>query len=150
MTRSRQHSHPAKSSGTCHYMAPEISTGKYNKPIDIYAMGVILYEMITGHVPFGGETVGEVLIKHLTTRPDLSRLPEPYKTIVGHALAKDPVHRPARVVALLPPGDAPRVSDVRFIGEGKVTSPAPPPRPRAPEDDVLRITDEEPVHYIGP
>ena len=71
-------------------MAPEISTGKYNKPIDIYAIGVILFEMITGRVPFEGETVGEVLIKHLTTRPDLSKLPEPFKTIVGQALAKDP------------------------------------------------------------
>ncbi len=133
-------------------MAPEISTGKYNKPIDIYAIGVILFEMITGRVPFEGETVGEVLIKHLTTRPDLSKLPEPFKTIVGQALAKDPAHRQTRVVDLLPPDDAPRPRDVRFIGEGKVASPAPPPRPRPrpPEDDILRITDEEPVHYIGP
>jgi len=147
-------SHQSESIGTCHYMAPEISTGKYNKPIDIYAIGVILHEMITGRVPFDGETVGEVLIKHLTTRPDLSRLPEPFKTIVGQALAKDPAHRPNRVIQLLPPDDAPRPRDVRFIGEGKVGSPAPSPqptpRPKAPDDDILRITDEEPVHYIGP
>jgi eukaryotic-like serine/threonine-protein kinase len=143
-------SHQSESIGTCHYMAPEISTGKYNKPIDVYAIGVIIHEMITGRVPFDGESVGEVLIKHLTTRPDLSRLPEPYKTIVGQALAKDPAHRQNRVIQLLPPGDAPRPRDVRFIGEGKVASPAPPPRPRAPEEDILRITDEEPVLYIGP
>src|SRR4029077_20642026 len=37
--------------GTCHYMAPEISTGKYQKPIDIYAIGIIVHEMITGRVP---------------------------------------------------------------------------------------------------
>ena len=37
-------------------MAPEISTGNYNKQIDIYAAGVILYEMLTGRVPFDGET----------------------------------------------------------------------------------------------
>src|ERR1700712_138067 len=49
--------------GPCHYMAPEISTGKYHKPIDIYAIGVVLFEMLTGHVPFEGETVGEVLMK---------------------------------------------------------------------------------------
>ena len=150
MISAQQASHHSESIGTCHYMAPEISTGKYNKPIDIYAIGVILHEMITGRVPFEGETVGEVLIKHLTTRPDLSRLPEPFKAIIGQALAKDPAHRQNRVVDLLPPGDAPRAREVRFIGEGKVAPPAPPPRAKAPEDDILRITDEEPIHYIGP
>lgn len=69
--------------GTCHYMAPEISTGKYQKPIDIYAIGIILFEMITGRVPFDGETPHEVLMKHLTSRPDLSPLPEPYRDIVS-------------------------------------------------------------------
>jgi eukaryotic-like serine/threonine-protein kinase len=152
MISSQAASHHSESIGTCHYMAPEISTGKYNKPIDVYAIGVILYEMITGRVPFEGESVGEILIKHLTTRPDLSKLPEPFKTIVGQALAKDPNHRPARVFDLLPLGDAPRARDVRFIGEGKVASPAPPPRGKGKQvdDDVLRITDEEPVLYIGP
>ena len=143
-------SHQSESIGTCHYMAPEIGTGKYNKPIDIYAIGVILFEMITGRTPFEGESYGEVILKHLTTRPDLARLPEPYKSIVTKAMAKDPEHRPSRVVDLLPPGDAPRVSDVRFIGDGKIASPAPPPRSRQAGDDVLRITDEEPVLYIGP
>ena len=49
-------------------MAPEISTGNYNKQIDIYAAGIILYEMLTGHVPFDGESAGEILMKHLTCR----------------------------------------------------------------------------------
>ncbi len=80
----------SESIGTCHYMAPEIGSGKYNKPIDVYAIGIILYEMLTGRVPFDGETVNEVLMKHLTARPDVSVLPEPYRTIVARALAKDP------------------------------------------------------------
>src|SRR5262249_46246677 len=50
-----------QSVGTVHYMAPEISTGNYNKQIDIYAGGVILYEMLTGNVPFEGESAGEIL-----------------------------------------------------------------------------------------
>ena len=150
MISSQAASHHSESIGTCHYMAPEISTGKYNKPIDIYAIGVILFEMITGRVPFEGESVGEILIKHLTTRPDLSKLPDPFKRIIGQALAKDPAQRQHRVIDLLPPGDGPRPRDVRFIGEGKVASPAPPPRSKPPEDDILRITDEEPIHYIGP
>jgi serine/threonine protein kinase len=129
--------------GTCHYMAPEMSTGKYQKPIDIYAIGVILYEMVTGRVPFDGESVGEVLMKHLTSRPDLSALTQPYKSIVERALAKDPNHRPARVHDMLLPGDAPREPAVRFIGDRT-------PPPADPKDDVLRIGMDEPVMYIGP
>ena len=135
----------SESIGTCHYMAPEIASGKYNKPIDVYAIGIILYEMLTGRVPFEGESVGEVLMKHLTARPDLSKLAEPYKSIVARALAKDPNHRPTRVYELLPPEDAPRKPDVRFIGDGKNGH-----APAADKDDILRIGAEEPVFYIGP
>src|SRR4051812_8219110 len=109
----------SESIGTCHYMAPEIASGKYQKPIDVYAIGVILYEMLTGRVPFEGESVGEILMKHLTARPDLSALPEPYKSIVARALAKDPAQRPKQLYQLLPPEDAPKAPPVRFIGEGK-------------------------------
>jgi hypothetical protein len=136
----------SESIGTCHYMAPEIGSGKYNKPIDVYAIGVILYEMLTGRVPFDGETVNEVLMKHLTARPDVSVLPEPYRTIVARALAKDPNHRPSRLYDLLPPEDAPRAQEVRFIGDPKKGGTER--RPAA--DDVLRIEAEEPVFYIGP
>ncbi len=82
-----------ESVGTVHYMAPEVGHGRYGKEIDIYALGIILYEMLTGHVPFDGESVGEVLIKHLTAEPDLSKLGEPYRTAIGRALAKDPAQR---------------------------------------------------------
>ena len=95
-----------ESVGTVHYMAPEIANGRYGHEIDIYALGIILFEMLTGHVPFEGESVGEVLMKHLTAEPDLSRVAEPYRTIVARALAKDPAQRLASVnelIALLPP-----------------------------------------------
>ena len=132
----------SESIGTCHYMAPEIGSGKYNKPIDVYSIGVILYEMLTGKVPFDGETVNEVLMKHLTARPDVSMLAEPYRSIVAKALAKDPNHRPIRLFDLLPPEDAPRAPDVRIIGDATAG--------RAVQEDVLRIEAEEPVFYIGP
>jgi serine/threonine protein kinase len=145
----------SESIGTCHYMAPEIGSGKYNKPIDIYAMGVILYEMLTGRVPFEGETVNEVLMKHLTARPNIAVLPRPYQAIVAKALAKDPNHRVAKVYDLLSPEDAPRTPDVRIIGDGKRgpgagTSPADGAGGRAAQDDILRIEAEEPIFYIGP
>jgi hypothetical protein len=141
----------SESIGTCHYMAPEIGSGKYHKPIDVYSIGVILYEMLTGHVPFEGETVNEVLMKHLTARPDLSMLREPYKAIVAKALAKDPNHRPSRLYDLLPPEDAPRTPEVRIIGDPKAGRGAPAPDHAATDDeDVLRIEAEEPIFYIGP
>ncbi len=83
--------------GTVHYMAPEVANGRYGKQIDIYALGIILFEMLTGRVPFEGESVGEVLMKHLTATPDLSALAEPYRSIVAGALEKDPDKRFASI-----------------------------------------------------
>lgn len=101
-----------ESVGTVHYMAPEIAGGRYGREIDTYALGVILYEMLTGRTPFEGESVGEVLMKHLTAEPDLSRVAEPYRTLISKALTKDPEARIKSVddmVALLPQpqGEAP-------------------------------------------
>jgi len=90
---SSQRTAQTQSVGTVHYMAPEISTGNYHKQIDIYSAGIILYEMLTGRVPFDGESAGEILMKHLTSPPDLSVLPPDYVNIVGKALAKNPAHR---------------------------------------------------------
>jgi hypothetical protein len=89
-----------QSVGTVHYMAPEISTGNYNKGIDIYAAGVILYEMLTGRVPFDGESAGEILMKHLTTPPDLSKVPKEFVAVVGKALCKNPAHRYASMAEM--------------------------------------------------
>jgi len=90
-----------ESVGTVHYMAPEVANGRYGKEIDVYALGVILYELLTGHVPFEGESVGEVLMKHLTATPDGSRLAEPYRSVVARTLAKDPSQRYASVPEML-------------------------------------------------
>jgi serine/threonine protein kinase len=96
-----------ESVGTVHYMAPEIANGRYGREIDTYALGIILFEMLTGRVPFEGESVGEVLMKHLTAEPDLSALEPPYREIVERALAKDPqvrINNVNELVALLPGG----------------------------------------------
>ena len=82
-----------ESVGTFHYMAPEIGKGEYGKEIDIYAMGVMLYELATGTVPFDGESTQEIIMKHLTADPDLSRVSEPIRSVVARALQKNPASR---------------------------------------------------------
>ena len=149
-----QGSEHSESIGTCHYMAPEIASGKYFKPIDIYAIGVIIYEMLTGHVPFEGETVGEVLMKHLTARADVSPLAEPFRSIVAKALEKDPNKRPQRIQDLLHPEDAPKSPSIRFIGDGK-SGPTFPVQDDiqvvdTKDEEAVKIEAEEPVFYIGP
>src|SRR5262245_2505495 len=107
-----------QSVGTVHYMAPEISTGNYNKGIDIYATGVILYEMLTGHVPFDGESAGEILMKHLTAPPDLSKVPKEFVAVVGKALCKNPAHRYATMAEM--------AKAVEGVGSRPVPVPALP------------------------
>jgi hypothetical protein len=142
-----------ESVGTVHYMAPEIANGRYGKEIDIYALGVILYEMLTGRVPFEGESVGEVLMKHLTTEPDLSALAEPFRSVVGTALQKDPARRFKSVpemLARLPRPSRPEVyagplpSSGSGPGSHATTVPGAPPIPAA--IPVAEVVDEEPIY----
>lgn len=89
-----------QSVGTVYYMAPEVAKGRYGREVDVYAMGVMLYEMLTGRVPFEGETTAEILMKHLTGEPDLSLLPEGLQTVLGNALEKDPLKRTSSILEL--------------------------------------------------
>jgi hypothetical protein len=82
-----------QSVGTVYYMAPEVARGRYGREVDVYSLGVILYEMITGRVPFEGETTAEILMKHLMNEPDLSVLPDRLRPVIGAALEKDPNKR---------------------------------------------------------
>ncbi|MCG3128397.1 MAG: Serine/threonine-protein kinase PknD [Phycisphaerae bacterium] len=88
-----KHSGQTVSVGTVHYMAPEIGSGSYTKAIDIYALGVILFEILTGRLPFSGSSMGEILMRHLSEQPDLTGVPEPFASVIGRALAKDPLQR---------------------------------------------------------
>ncbi len=128
-----------ESVGTVHYMAPEISTGNYNKQVDIYAAGIILYEMLTGRVPFEGESAGEILMKHLTAPPDLTRLPAEYLPIVAKALAKNPAQRyesmteMARAIEKLGHGPAEAKAAIPVLSPaGKPTRAAMPTQPEQP------------------
>lgn len=124
--------------GTVHYMAPEISTGNYNKQVDVYAAGIILYELVTGTVPFEGESTGEILMKHLTSPPDLAKVPSEWKPLIARALSKNPAHRY--------PGMSEMARDVEAIGQGDVVMSRVLPRKQEVLDavPVERPRDRQP------
>ncbi len=86
--------------GTPAYMSPEQCEGRGNidNRTDVYALGVVMYQMITGRVPFEGEGYGEILVQHLTqapTPPSTLRgvIPPHVEAIVMKALEKSPAAR---------------------------------------------------------
>ncbi len=88
-----QRSGQTESVGTFHYMAPEIGKGAYGREIDIYALGIILYELLTGRVPYDGESSQEIIMKHLMAEPDVTGVDDPFCRVVKRSLAKSPEHR---------------------------------------------------------
>jgi serine/threonine-protein kinase len=82
--------------GTPRYMAPEQAEGQVSTPAtDIYSVGVVLYEMLSGHPPFAGTTAVELALKHLHDQPPPlpAGVPEAVERIVLRALAKLPEDR---------------------------------------------------------
>ncbi|MCB9850937.1 MAG: protein kinase [Phycisphaerales bacterium] len=145
-----RHSAQTTSVGTVHYMAPEVGSGNYQRGIDIYALGVMLYEMLLGKVPFEGSSMGEVLMKHLTEQPEVENLPAPFGKVIRKALAKDPKDRYQSVYEMV--DDLLEVDDVKSSlagfnpstismverrGMSGVDSPAPSPNP-APHGPAVR------------
>jgi serine/threonine-protein kinase len=85
--------------GTAQYLSPEQARGtNVDQRSDVYSLGIVLYELLTGSVPFNGDTPVEIAMKHLSTvpeppsakRPDV---PRDLDLIVLRALAKDPDDR---------------------------------------------------------
>ncbi len=85
--------------GTPHYMSPEqCSGGTIDYLSDIYSLGIILYEMLAGHVPFQATSAPAVIVQHVTKDPvPLKKLcpdvPEPLSHVVMRALDKQPSRR---------------------------------------------------------
>jgi serine/threonine-protein kinase len=92
--------------GTPHYMAPEQCQGEEaDARSDIYSVGVVLYELLTGVAPFLAKTPTGVAIKHVTEKPRPLRelnpnIPEPVEGVVLRALEKDPSARPQTALEL--------------------------------------------------
>ncbi len=84
--------------GTPEYMAPELAKEEVSPGVDIYALGVVLYQMLTGRVPFSGNSVLSICWKHMQEDPvPPSRLnpalPPALDAVVLRALAKNPRQR---------------------------------------------------------
>ena len=80
--------------GTAGYMAPEQARGSnVDKRADIFAFGVVLYEMLQGKPPFVGETVSDTLAAVLKDEPKLDQLPAKVRTLLQRCLEKDPKNR---------------------------------------------------------
>lgn len=81
--------------GSAHYLAPETTQGKEpNEQVDIYSLGIVFYELLTGHVPFTGKTPTEIAIKHLRkpipyVRDFNLNIPQSVENIVLKATAKN-------------------------------------------------------------
>jgi serine/threonine-protein kinase len=77
--------------GTAAYMSPEQASGKpVDKRADIWAFGVLLFELLTGRKLFTGETTSHVLAAVLTKEPDLTAVPASLRPVIEGCLRKDP------------------------------------------------------------
>jgi tetratricopeptide (TPR) repeat protein/tRNA A-37 threonylcarbamoyl transferase component Bud32 len=112
--------------GTPAYMSPEQGRGeKLDHRTDLYSLGIVLYEMATGLVPFKAETPMAVIVKHITEplplpraiNPDLS---EAVERVILKALAKDPADRFAQA------------GEMAQAFSAAISSPATPSRPTPP------------------
>jgi serine/threonine-protein kinase len=135
--------------GTAEYMPPEQARGEsVDSRADIYAAGAILYELLTGSVPFPGDSVHEVLTKVLTVpAPSPAQavrgIPQEIDALVRRSLEKDPRRRPSTALDFLrqltpytssrrAPSDLPPARDseapVPLVGGRMGAPPAPGPR----------------------
>jgi serine/threonine protein kinase/photosystem II stability/assembly factor-like uncharacterized protein len=111
--------------GTASYMAPEQAQGQNNQvgpPADIWALGAILYEMLTGRPPFRGDNLHSTLAQVLTAEPPPPRqlspeVPPSLQAICLRCLRKDPAHRYPSAAAL--------ADDLQRFLAGQSAAPTP-------------------------
>lgn len=101
--------------GTAQYLAPEQATGQTaTGSSDIYSLGVIGYECLTGHRPFSGESQIAIALAQVNDAPPPlpDTLPMPVRALLMSMLAKDPKNRPANAIKLAEAAEAIRNGDI--------------------------------------
>jgi serine/threonine-protein kinase len=148
--------------GTVAYMAPEqIRGGRADHRTDIYALGVMLFEMVSGQRPFQGDSAPSTMMMHLTHPvPDVRTLnpvtPRSLVATIGKSLAKDPADRfqstaemNAALTAVGVHEGPTRVEAVGPTVRGQtVPTPVAPPPPRRPIAATGSVT-AAPIHSTG-
>ncbi|MBV8078126.1 MAG: hypothetical protein JO284_17085, partial [Planctomycetaceae bacterium] len=76
-----------------HYVAPEVLEGHVSRWSDQYSLAVTYAQLRTGQLPFKGDSIHQIIYKHLHELPDLAGLPEEERQVVARALAKRPEER---------------------------------------------------------
>jgi serine/threonine-protein kinase len=131
--------------GTPYYMAPEQVTGQnITAQVDVYAFGVLLFELLSGTKPISGDTVERIFYSILNEPLKLDPLyqagmPQSVCDLVARCTAKDPAQRPqgfapvcAEIERLIANADAPTVTVVQVPDLAAPKAPAPPVMPAAP------------------
>ncbi|TPR54725.1 serine/threonine protein kinase [Metamycoplasma neophronis] len=115
-----------KAVGSVQYIAPEILTRSAppSAQTDIYALGIIMYEMLTGNVPFSGSNHSEIMLGHINAElppiPDVNvTIPQPLENIIIKCTAKEPSRRYVSATELYK--DLETCLDPRRAGEKKLT-----------------------------
>ena len=129
--------------GSVHYLSPEQARGGMaNKKSDIYSLGIVMFELLTGRLPFSGESAVSIALKHLQSETPSPRrwnpaIPQSVENIVLKATAKDPFHRYASVEEMAL--DISTALDTDRLNESKFVIPE--------DDDVTKaipiITNDE-------
>lgn len=132
--------------GSVHYLSPEQARGGMaNKKSDIYSIGIVMFELLTGRLPFSGESAVSIALKHLQSEtPSLKRwnpeIPQSVENIVLKATAKDPFHRYDNVDEM---EDDLRTSlDGSRLNEGRFIIPVDDEATKA----IPIITNDRPYH----
>jgi serine/threonine protein kinase len=134
-TTSTQLAHTSNA-GSILYMAPEISSGNYSKQIDIYACGVVLYEMLTGDVPFQGESWAEIAIRHQSDDPDWTRVPPAFQPLLRKMLHKNTQSRYKNLHEIL--------TDLEAIERNSQPASAPAPLNQVKTSSPFQDTEPRP------